>query len=520
MSKLLLYGGTVITMDEENSRAEAVLIEDGIIKAVGSAKEVEEIADASPGQDIRKLDLQGKTAVPGLHDCHVHVMGTGLNAAGIDVYDCKSISEIMGLIREADEKDAGSDSWIYCSRLDESRLAEKRPPTRHELDQVISHRGIFFIDRGLHYTLVNSKAYEEIGFEGNEPGIIKDENGEPTGRLHDKANGIARSFFNEVRMTDEQRAQMLQYTAQEAVRKGITTIHGMEGGDMFSDKDIPIFLQEQKNFPLDILLYWDTDNIDNILEHGLPRTGTDMLLDGSIGSRTAAFDDNYEDGDTNGVIYFTEEFVVDHITKAHQNGLQAGFHAIGQRGIRFVLDCLEKSLERYPCQGHRFRIEHFGFCDDRDIERAAKLGCVISTQPSFSYLRGGEGSVYNLRLGTERERRGYPLKKFVEAGIVVGGGSDSGVTPMDPILGIHAALHQSYPENNVDIHTAMRMFTIDGAYCAFEEDKKGSIEKGKYGDITVLSEDPYQVDADRIKDIQVAMTIYRGNVVYEMKEES
>ncbi len=179
--------------------------------------------------------------------------------------------------------------------------------------------------------------------------------------------------------------------------------------------------------------------------------------------------------------------MVDHITKAHQNGLQAGFHAIGQRGIRFVLDCLEKSLEIYPCEGHRFRIEHFGFCDDRDIERAARLGCVISTQPSFSYLRGGEGSVYNLRLGTERERRGYPLKKFVEAGIKVGGGSDSGVTPMDPILGIHAALHQSYPENNVDI--------------------------------TVLIDDPYQVDPDHIKDIQVAMTIYRGKIVYNQDED-
>ena len=514
MSKLLVYGGTIITMDENNPRVDAVLIEDGIITAVGTEEEVVAQAASDPEAEIRKLDLQGNTAVPGLHDCHVHVMGTGLNAAGIDVYDCKSISEIMDLIKEADEKDKGGDSWIYCSRLDESRLLEKRPPTRQELDRVINHRGVFFIDRGLHYTLVNTKAYEEIGFDGSEAGVIKDEKGEPTGRLHDKANGIARSFFNEIRMTDDQRAQMLHYTAQEAVKKGITTIHGMEGGDMFSDKDIPVFMREQDKFPLDILLYWDTENVDNIIENKLPRVGTDLLLDGSIGSRTAAFDDNYKDGDTNGIIYFTEEFVTDHITKAHQNGLQAGFHAIGQRGIRFVLDCLEKSLERYPCEGHRFRIEHFGFCDDRDIERAAKLGCVISTQPSFSYLRGGEGSVYNLRLGTERERKGYPLKKFVEAGIKVGGGSDSGVTPMDPILGIHAALHQSYPENNVDIHTAMRMFTIDGAYCAFEEDKKGSIETGKYGDITVLSDDPYRVDPDRIKDIQVVNTIFRGKVVY------
>ena len=101
---------------------------------------------------------------------------------------------------------------------------------------------------------------------------------------------------------------------------------------------------------------------------------------------------------------------------------------------------------------------------------------------------------------------------------MLGGGSDSGVTPMDPILGIHAALHQSYPENNLDIHSAMRMFTIDGAYCAFEEEIKGSLKAGKQGDITVLSENPYEVDPDTIKDIRIAMTICKGNIVYQNKE--
>lgn len=510
MNNLALTCAEIITMDEQNPFCDAVLIENGKITAAGRSEDIKHLAEE---RRIPCTDLKGKTVVPGLHDCHVHVMGTGLNAIGVDLYDCTSVADTLDKI-EAAARDGG-DGWVYCTRLDESRLAEKRPPTAAEIDAVVPDRGVYIVDRGLHYTLVNTLAFNEIGFDGTEHGLVRDAAGRVTGRLHDKANGKARSYFYE-KMTDQQRAGMLDYTASEAVKKGITTLHAMEGGDMFSDKDVPVFLEHQSRFPLDMRLYWDTENVQNILDHHLPAVGTDLLLDGSIGSRTAAFMNPYTDApDTCGEIYFTEDFVVNHITRAHQNHLQAGFHAIGQRAITFVLDCLEKSLAVCPCADHRFRIEHFGFPDARDIDRAARLGVVISTQPSFSYLRGGPGSVYNLRLGDERERRGYPLATFVKAGIPVGGGSDSGVTPMDPVLGLHAAVNQAYPENSVDIQTALRMFTLDAAYCAFEDDQKGSIVPGKLGDLTVLSENPYTAASDKIKDIEVCMTVKNGKTVYQ-----
>ncbi len=514
MGNIALVKGNIITLDDRLPRAEAVLVEDGVISAVGTG---EEISRAAVERKIRQVDLRGKTVLPGLHDAHVHAMGTGLNSSGVDVYDCVSIADVLDKVVEEAKK--GDSGWIYCSRLDESRLKEKRPPTMEEIDRAVKNQGVFMVDRGLHYTLVNSRAFQEIGFTMKENGIILGADGRPNGRLHDKANGTARSFFYDHRMTDAQRESMYNYTMQEAVKKGITTMHAMEGGDMFSDKDIPVFCRMQKGFPLDAVLYWDSEDVEAMHELGLNRTGTDMLLDGSMGSRTAAFDDPYaDDPSTRGTIYFTREFVVDHIIHAHRYGMQAGFHAIGQRGIRFVLDCLEEALEKYPVEGHRFRIEHFGFCDDRDIDRAAGMGCVISTQPSYSYLRGGPGSVYNLRVGDERERRAYPLRKFLDAGIRVGGGSDSGATPMDPVLGIHAALHQAYPENNITLDEAIRMFTIDAAYCAFEEKVKGSVETGKQGDFTVIDKDPYGIDPDHLKDLEIEMTVTRGNIVYEKQE--
>ena len=155
------------------------------------------------------------------------------------------------------------------------------------------------------------------------------------------------------------------------------------------------------------------------------------------------------------------------------------------------------------------------FPEDRDIRRAADLGAVISTQPAFTYLRGGPDSVYSERLGEERNRRAYPIRDFIDAGIIVNGGSDSNVTPINPLLGIHAAVNPPYRQNAISVLEALRLFTIDGAFTAREEKIRGSLIPGKAGDITVLDQNPLDVSPETIKDIGVAMTIYRGKIVYK-----
>ncbi|MCI8327543.1 MAG: amidohydrolase [Lachnospiraceae bacterium] len=501
--------GNVITMDNEDTRAEGVLVKEGRIVAVGTSKEIETSAKK---EGIPLEDLQGKTVLPGFHDCHVHVMGTGLAAVGAELYDCGSVKEVLDTLKE--EASKRKEGWICGVRLDESRLAEKRPPLLQELSEAFPDRGVYLVDRGLHYTVVNQKAYEEIGYDGTEKGFGRDDAGKPNGRMHEEANTMARQYFNDS-MTKEQRKNAIDSVEKEALKKGITTIHAMEGGEMFSDKDVDGFLETEGKRNVDFVLFWGTLDIDKVKEKGVPRIGTDILSDGSIGSRTAAFDEPYTDKpDTCGELYYTDEILTELIEKALKSHMQCGFHAIGQTAIRRILDCYEKAYEKYPWGDARFRIEHFGFCDEGDIERAAKNKVVISTQPSFSYLRGGPGSVYEIRLGEERERKAYPLKKFVEHGIVVAGGSDSNVTPMDTLLGIHSAVNHPYPEHKVNVYQALRMYTIDAAYSAFEEKEKGSIETGKMGDFTILSESPYDVASDRIKDIEVEMTVKEGKIVY------
>lgn len=509
-NNLSLIGGKIITMDSERKIYSGLIIEDGRITALGESADMQAIAK---DRGIPVLDLMGKTVLPGLHDCHVHVMGTGMNLIGLDLYDCRNIDDVLDLLRDAGREPG--EGWIVGNRLDESRLAEKRPPNRFELDKVTDKRGIYLIDRGLHYTQVNTIALEKIGLSGNESGIIKDEDGVLTGRLHGPAGAIARSFYYDA-MDDATREQAIKRTAEAAVAKGITTIHAMEGGPMFSDADIPVFMKVMDSLPVDIFLYWDTEEIEKAIAAGLPAVGTDLLSDGSIGSRTAAFFKPYaDDPKSTGILYYEKDWMTNHIKKAIAADIQCGFHAIGSRGIATVLDCYEEAIAAAGTGTRRFRIEHFGFPRDEDIDRAGKLGVVISTQPAFTYLRGGPGSVYNDRVGDERDRKAYPLRRFLDAGIVVGGGSDSGVTPMDPLLGIHSAVNPPYEENAVSLLEAIEMFTCKGAYTAHEEAEKGSLEIGKIGDLSVLSEDLLQCSPDRIKDIEIYATIKNGNVVYE-----
>lgn len=507
---IALVNGRILTMEPDNPESDAILVENGVVAALGGSREIEEHCRKLGGTVV---ELGQNAAVPGLHDCHVHMMGTGLNALGIDMFDCASVDDVLDKVAEADRM-YPEDKWVFGKRLDESRLKEGRPPTAEELDAVSHRHLVYIIDRGWHYTLVNTHAFTLFGLSENTPGVRTGADGRITGRLHDEANAKAKMAFFE-RQDAASREAAFRYTAQAAAKKGVTTLHAQEGGALFADSDIPILMNMAEDLPVHVVLYWATEDHKPVMAAGLRQWGGDILLDGSIGSRTAAFPAPYsDDPSTSGYLNYSDEKVRGFIVTALQNGLQVAFHAIGQSAVTQALDSLEYALGVCPVNGHRTRIEHFGFPTFDDVERAARLGAVISTQPSFTYLRGGPGTVYNQRLGDARERAGYPLRHFLDAGIIVGGGSDSDVTPINPVLGMHAAVNQAYPENSVTQKEALAMFTIEGAKIAFEEDVKGSLKPGKLGDITVLSGDPTQAPSDRIKDIEVAMTIKGGEIVY------
>lgn len=505
MNSLLLLNGNILTMDE-GKVYEAVLIQDGDIRDLGNTEEMSIHLNGIPS-----MDLKGATVLPAFFDCHVHALTTGMNALAIDLYDVADIPALIEVLKHADQEyEPGR--WLFCKRFDESRVKEGRPPVMTELDTI--KRPVFISDRGKHYTVVNRLAYEMLGIHEGIEGVRIDPEGKPNGRLQDQSNRTAQAEFF-ARWTTEERKRAIHTTAKLAASRGITTINAIEGLDS-SDEDVPIIAQAINELPIDMRVWWNTDSIQKPLSMGWKWWGGDFLLDGSIGSRTAAFDDPYADADTCGYLNYTDDQVYEIIEQSLIRDVAVSFHCIGQRGIRQALDQMEKALEAHPEKrsNHKLRLEHFGWPDSVDISRCADLQIKISTQPAFTYLRGGPGSVYNQRLGEKRDRQAYPLRKMLDAGIVLGGGSDSDVTPMDALLGIHAAVNPPYPENAITPLEALRMYTTNAARVAFEEHRKGKISIGMQGDLVVLDQDPLTIDPTKIKDIKVLHTIHNGEIIF------
>ena len=507
MGSIALMNGNIIPMDGRK-RYRAVLSIDGKIAMLGNDEKIKEAAQA---EGIALIDLKGATVIPGLHDCHAHLSLTGFDAQGINMYDAKDIAEVLSRLREAD-RTWPADRWLFGQRLDEGLLSEKRPPTMKELD--VFDRPVFISDRGGHYVLVNRLAYDALGMTSDIKGVRLDEEGQPNGRLQDVANKKARSGFP---WTKEQTLEAMRYTAKEALKKGITTIHAQEGFTK-DDPAVELLLEHKDDFPVDLVIYWCyMPEADDPMAKELGILGGDILLDGSIGSRTAAFFEKYCDGDGCGYLNYSDEEVFSFVESGIVRDLAMSFHVIGEKGIWTALNAYEKVLEAHPEKKEtaKLRLEHFGWPSMEDIERAARLGVRISTQPPFTYLRGGPESIYRSRLGEEREKAGYPLRLMLDAGLCVGGGSDSDITPLDSLLGIHAAVNQPYPENAITPYEALRMYTSEGAKCGWEEDYKGKLIPGMQADLCILAEDPLTVDPRRIKDIKVLGTIRKGEMVYK-----
>ncbi len=506
MGNIAFINGNIIPMDGRK-RFQAVLAQNGIITALGNDAEISAIAGK---EGIEVIDLQGATVLPGFHDCHAHLSLTGYNAQGINMYDAKDIPDIICRLKEA-EATWAPERWLFGKRLDEGLLLEKRPPTMEELD--IFDRPVFLSDRGGHYVVVNRAAFDALGIDENMNGVRKDETGKPNGRLQDQANKVARNGFP---WTKEQTLEAMRWAGEEALKKGITTVHAQEGFTM-SDPAVPLLLENLKDFPVDVVIFWCTmPEADEPMAKEIGILGGDILLDGSIGSRTAAFFEKYCDGDGCGYLNYTKEEVDEFVEAGIARDLAMSFHVIGEKAATVALDAYERALALHPEKKEtaKLRLEHFGWQTEEDMARAAALDVRISTQPAFTYLRGGPESIYRSRLGEEREKAGYSLRRMLDAGLCLGGGSDSDITPMDALLGIHAAVNPPYPENAVTPYEALRMYTSDGAKSAWEDDKKGRLITGMQADMVILNADPMAVNPHTIKDIMVLGTVRKGKLVY------
>jgi len=507
LAELVLFNGEVISVDENFTIYSAVAVKDDTIVKLGEDEEIKKMITDS----TIAIDLKGMALLPGFIDSHVHFTQTGLDEMNMNASDFSTMDEFFkGLEQFA--KDMEIDRWVIAVGFDEGKISDGRLPTRKDLDRLSISNPVFISRVDAHSCAVNSKALELLSIDERSEGYDKDENGEAQGTFRAKANGLARVKLADF-ITDDERRTALHLAAKQALNRGVTTIHALEGGSLFSDKDIAVIKEEKDKLPVNIEIFHQTMDVDKVKEEGFNRIGGCVIIDGSIGSFTAAFEEPYVDPpDSRGCLYYTDEQVDMFVARAHGEGMQISTHCIGDRAIEQMLKAYEKCISGKERRDHRHRIEHFSIPTDGQINRAAQLGLVISTQPVFNLY--DKDSMYEKRLGKERASRALPLNTMIEKGILVAGGSDSPVTPINPLLGMHAAVNHSNKRERISIKEAIKLFTINGAKAVFQEDKRGSLEAGKKADIVMLNKNPLKTDKRLIKDIEVLMTIVNGRIQY------
>ena len=502
----IFVNGNFYTMDWKHPRAEAVGVSGGIIEAVGSREHLASLA----GADTEWIDLGGKVVFPGFIDAHVHFMQTGLDHTAVYLNGAKNLEEFFRLVSEK-ARTLSEGEWVRGYGYDETKLEEKRVPTLEELDALCPEKPLFLGRVDAHSCLVNSVA---LGMLHLDPGLegFDRKDGAITGRLRAKANSSARTKILNGLLGEEEKKGALFQAAQEALEVGVTSLHALEGGSLFGERDFEILLAAMPELPIRILPYHQIMDVDRVAEKGINRIGGCITVDGSIGSRTAALLSPYEDQeDCTGCLYIETEELEAFVLEAHRRGMQIAMHTIGDAAIEQLLRAYEKALKQYPRKDHRHRFEHFSIPTDDQVRRAAALGCAICVQPSFDFFTR---EMMPLRLGAKRFQRAYPLRTLLEAGLLVAGGSDSSITPLNPMLGIYGAKTHTHPFQRLEVYEAVRLFTLNAAAIGFEENVKGSIEAGKYADFAVMSEDPFVAEAEALKEMKVAMTILGRNIVY------
>jgi hypothetical protein len=348
--------------------------------------------------------------------------------------------------------------------------------------------------------------------------VDKSEEGEPTGILRD-ARQLVGSHVPPPTM--EMALEGLKRACDHALSLGCTGVHEAGLGGF----EIRAYLKALEMGILKVRAYlmWREDLSESVRSLGLltgfgneiVRLGSaKLLIDGSLGARTASLFEPYEDDpSTKGLLMMPEEDLKEKVKGIHRQGHQVAIHAIGDYGIEASINAIEEALKASPRKNHRHRIEHCEILTTSQIERIKQLGIVPSMQPNFAGEWSGPDGLYEARLGVRRLRQNNPYRLLLDEDIHVCFGSDG--MPFDPIYGIWSAVNHPIRESRISLEEAVKAFTLDAAYASFEDDLKGSLEPGKLADVTILEKDLTEIPRDEVKDVKVHLTIVGGNILYK-----
>jgi predicted amidohydrolase YtcJ len=518
---MVITNARIYTVDSQRPTASAMAIKDGRILFVGDD------VSAYIGAGTRKIDARGAAVVPGLIDSHGHMGSLGDELETFDLRDIKSVAEVAAIVRRAAAgKPAGA--WIRGRSWDQTNWGGQFP-TADDLTAAAGDHPVYLTRVDGHAGWVNRKALEIAGITAKTPDppggkVVRDQSGRPTGILIDRAQGLVSSKIPPP--TPAEIRQRLARAAKECARMGLTAVGDAGDGEQELAAYRDLIAKHELPIRVNAMIGGTGRLWQEYLKRG-PEIGEylqvrsiKLYADGAMGSRGAAFLAPYADDPGNsGLIMMTKEQIEAVAREAAAHGFQVCTHAIGDRANRITLEAYGAALGGK--NDKRFRIEHAQVVAPEDFQLFAKYSVIAAIQSTHatSDMRWVER-----RIGPERAKGAYAWRRFLSLGVRISNGSDFPVEPPNPLWGFYAAITRQdhsgnppggwYPDQRLTREEALRSFTIDAAYAAFQEKEKGSLTPGKLADFTMLSNDIMKVPPAEILKTRVLMTVVGGNVVY------
>ncbi|NBC22004.1 MAG: amidohydrolase family protein [Gammaproteobacteria bacterium] len=543
-AELVLRGGKIATVDPEIGEAEAVAVTGHEITAVGSNDEIA----AYVGPDTEVIELDGRLAIPGFIEGHGHYLSLGRAKQILDLNNVANWDEVVNMVAvAADQAEPGE--WIFGRGWHQDKWdsvpedAVDGVPRNDSLSAVSAENPVLLGHASGHAAFANDAALAAAGIDTDTedpPGgtIVRAPDGEATGLLRETAQRLVDDAVDEYndRLTPEQQdavlRQRVQLAAEEALRHGVTSFH--DAGADFATIDFFEQLESEGELPVRLYVMVRRESNEDMAarlpEYRMVAEGNDFLtvrsikrqIDGALGAHGAWLLEPYADlPDSTGLVLEPVEDIERTAEIAVEHGFQVNTHAIGTRANREVLDLYERVWQRTEADGNalRWRIEHAQHIHPDDVPRFGELGVIAAAQGVHCT---SDGPWIPTRLGEARtEATSYLWRDLIETGALIGNGTDVPVEPINAIASYYASVSRMmrtgekfHPDQAMTRGEALRSYTINNAYAAFEEDIKGSITPGKLADITVLSQDILTIPEAEIPETQVDMTFVGGELAY------
>jgi predicted amidohydrolase YtcJ len=525
---LILHNGDFLTMDARQPRAGAIAIAGERIVAVGADVDVLEFGAAGS----RKIDLDGRTAVPGFIDAHCHPAYSGRRHLRFIDCDLRSIAAIQDAVRERAAKTPPGE-WVCGFKYDDTKTAERRFITREDLDASAPAHPVYISHRGGHTGYVNSLALAKAGITESSPDpeggkYVRDPaTGRLNGRLLERA---AENLENRIpafgSTSREEDREAIRLITRMFAKAGVTSSTDAYG----APEDLRAYQDARDAGELFTRIYAmiGYPHLDRMIAAGV-RTGfgdewiriggMKATCDGSISERTARLSQPYAGRPNDfGMIVADAAELYEYAGKAHEAGWQLGIHANGDVGIGMVLDLYERLQRERPRRDARYRIEHCTVINDDLVRRMKALGTIPTPFSTYVYFHGEKMQEY----GEERLDSMFALRSFLDAGIRPTMASDYPPGPFEPMMALQSMVTRTDitgktwgPRQKITVEEALRVCTLNGAYASFEEHEKGSLEPGKLADLVVLGRNPLTEDPASLVDIPIERTMVGGKWVYE-----